>query len=390
MTRSIVFTVLMTTFIVSTAWSQLTDEIFVHDGLTRHYKLYLPDDLPPNAPLVMVLHGYIGTATAIMNSTHMNDVADAHGFAVCYPQGTVDFSGTTHWNIGFANDPVDDLGFLVALAENLQIVHGVDPSCTYVCGMSNGGMMSYYLGCAAPSTFRAFASVTGALTTNFVSACSGNITVPFMEFHGTNDIIVPYGGGGPIPDLWGSFFGIESVFRKWYQANSCQDLNVQAIPEAPVVDFSSATRYDLTNCDGSLKSTLYKIENGGHTWPGSPSAGFWDFLQPTNQDVDASEEIWNFFSSVCSSSSGLGGQSIAEAPVDFRVYPNPAEGQTTVELIGADRGTITVYAMDGKPLMEQALDRGTNVMDLSQLGGGVYILSHTAAQTIGRTKLVVR
>ena len=45
---------------------------FTHDGITRQYILYLPDNLPENAPLVFVLHGYTSNAQGIMAYTDMN------------------------------------------------------------------------------------------------------------------------------------------------------------------------------------------------------------------------------------------------------------------------------------------------------------------------------
>jgi polyhydroxybutyrate depolymerase len=35
---------------------------------------------------------------------------------------------------------------------------------------------------------------------------------------------------------------------------------------------------------------LLKISGGGHTWPGAAA-----WLPGTNYDIDASEQIWNFF-----------------------------------------------------------------------------------------------
>lgn len=374
----------------TTLFGQLTDETYVHDGITRSYKFYLPPGISPSAPLVFVLHGYTGNASAMVSSTHMNTVADANGFAVCYPQGTADFTGTSHWNIGFPDDQVDDLGFLTNLAADLQSIHNLDPTCTYVCGMSNGAMMSYYLGCAAPETFHAIASVSGAITGAFAPSCSGNISVPFIEFHGTNDIIVPYNGGGALPTLWGEFFAVESVFKKWRMVNDCQNVNSQAIPEAPLIDYSSATRYDLTNCDGGLNATLFKIQNGGHTWPGSPSAGFWDFLQPTNQDVDASVEIWNFFSAVCSPSSSIASYSTADEVQEIDLYPNPALGQVNARLMGADEAVVRLYSLEGIKLSEQVIVRGENVIDLSKFSVGMYVVTSEMDGIFKQAKLVVK
>ena len=59
---------------------------FEHEAIERKYLLYLPNDLPENAPLVFVLHGYRGDARGY-TELGMNRLADAHRFAVCYPQG---------------------------------------------------------------------------------------------------------------------------------------------------------------------------------------------------------------------------------------------------------------------------------------------------------------
>ena len=57
---------------------------FNFDGIERQYLLYLPENLPNNAPLVFVLHGYTGNAQGIMEYSGMNEVAELNGFAVCY------------------------------------------------------------------------------------------------------------------------------------------------------------------------------------------------------------------------------------------------------------------------------------------------------------------
>jgi hypothetical protein len=40
---------------------------------------------------------------------------------------------------------------------------------------------------------------------------------------------------------------------------------------------------------------LYRIQNGGHNWPGD-TTGWPGFAVPVNYDISASNEIWNFFS----------------------------------------------------------------------------------------------
>lgn len=60
---------------------------FMPETVERKYPLYLPDDHPDSAPLVYVLHVYRGVARDYISELGLNRVADAHGFAVCYPQG---------------------------------------------------------------------------------------------------------------------------------------------------------------------------------------------------------------------------------------------------------------------------------------------------------------
>ena len=114
---------------------------FDFDGLERNYLLYMPNNLTSNAPLVFVLHGYTGSAPGIMSYSAMNAVADENGFAVCYPQGTTDQYDNAFFNVGydFQNNPtVDDVGFMIALANYLQSTYQLSSTNTFATGFSNG------------------------------------------------------------------------------------------------------------------------------------------------------------------------------------------------------------------------------------------------------------
>ena len=99
----------------------MTVETCTVDGLERTYRLYLPEGVSDDAPLVFVLHGYGGNFN--LDRYGMNEAADRHGFAVCYPQGVKDGRGKTCWNVGYpfqADMTVDDVSFLCELAGLLQ------------------------------------------------------------------------------------------------------------------------------------------------------------------------------------------------------------------------------------------------------------------------------
>ena len=97
-----------------------------HGGQEREYILYKPENLPANAPLLLVLHGR-GQTNQEFYELGFNDLADKNGFAVAYPQSTYAYFGGKdqndpeafkffEWNAH--NDPAraDDVDFLSKLA----------------------------------------------------------------------------------------------------------------------------------------------------------------------------------------------------------------------------------------------------------------------------------
>jgi polyhydroxybutyrate depolymerase len=265
---------------------------FAHNGLIREYIIYLPVGIQDNAPLVFNLHGYTNFASAYMIYSEMTDVADANGFALCVPQGAVDEFGITHWNSGNIGDPVDDVGFLTALAVELQANYNLDPERTFSCGFSNGGMMSYHLACNAPETFKAVAVVSGSMTTATYFNCDSGVAVPVFAIHGTFDTVVPYAGSDIPVDGWGTIQSVDQVMLFWNDHNSCSTVDEGSLPNINFFDLSTVDTWTWSNCESGNENWLYRVNGGGHTWPGASPLGV---TGSTNQDFEASEEIWNFF-----------------------------------------------------------------------------------------------
>lgn len=300
------FLAFLLTLTISQADAQTTlNTNYQHDGLSRDYILYLPANLQANAPLVFNLHGYTNFISSYMTYTEMADVADANGFALCFPQGAVDEFGITHWNSGNVGDPVDDVGFLTSLATFLQVEHNLDPERTFSCGFSNGGMMSYHLACNAPETFKAVASVSGGMTTATYFNCDSGVSVPVFAIHGTFDTVVPYAGSDIPVDGWGTIQSVDDVMLFWNDHNSCATVSEGSLANISFLDFSTVDTWTWSNCDGENENWLYRINGGGHTWPGASPIGV---TGNTNQDFEASVEIWNFFAQY---------QEIAGCPGDF-------------------------------------------------------------------------
>ena len=175
---------------------------FKHKNVERKYLLHLPQNLPENAPLVFVLHGYRADARDY-TELGMNRLADANRFAVCYPQGADDLEGIPLWNARLKISKTDDIGFLSALASHLQAQHSLNASKTFVCGISNGGFMSYTLVAEKPDVFKAAASVIGTMSGHTWENRDSIRPVPILQVSSLHDEVIPYDGSMAKDGGWG-------------------------------------------------------------------------------------------------------------------------------------------------------------------------------------------
>jgi polyhydroxybutyrate depolymerase len=196
-----------------------------------------------------------------------------------HPKGLTNVNGDTHWNYG--NSTGDDIGFINALYDKLVIDYNINIDRVYSVGMSNGGAMSYYLSCEMSDKIAAIASVTGAMTFIQLSSCNPIHPTPILQIHGTNDTIVGFSS---------MIFGLDY----WKNYNNCDLIaDTISIPDYVLSDSSTVDHIIFKNGNNGVTTELYKVYNGGHTWPGT-SAFFNNGV--VNYDIDASVEIWKFFS----------------------------------------------------------------------------------------------
>jgi poly(3-hydroxybutyrate) depolymerase len=106
-------------------WKSGTHRLTV-DGRDRVFILDVPSKLKRGAPLVMVFHGYTGSAKEIRQLTGFAKLTEHHGFVAVYPQGTRDSKGKSFFNVGYEfhrDQAVDDVQFARGLAERLTRVN---------------------------------------------------------------------------------------------------------------------------------------------------------------------------------------------------------------------------------------------------------------------------
>ena len=231
---------------------------------TRSYRLYVPNGVKENAPLVVSLHGANGNQYA--NRPMTTDVADAEGFIVVYPQGkTINFylagMNTTGWNS--TGEDNADVEFIKAVIEDVAKNYSIDRNRIYCCGFSNGGMMTYALSNTCSDIFAAFASISGLQMNEFHFHHTGVRPVPFLHIHGKADDFVKYSCMPVIVDEMVARIGANPVGVKT-TAKGKYDKNVYEAAEGgfPYVyyEVDGMGHNDFTNStpEGNSAKTMWK------------------------------------------------------------------------------------------------------------------------------------
>lgn len=253
-----------------------------HDGLDREFYVELPAsyDSKSPAPVVFDFHGRNMSASTEDLLTNMASVGTARGFVVVHPEGT---GGT--WNAGTfccgsaQSNNVDDVGFTLAMIEELSEQLCVRPDGIFITGMSNGGFMSHTLGCQLAGRVAAIAPVAGTMA-NF--SCGASEPVSVFHFHGTDDNVVPYDGYDPILGT----DSVDTAIETWIDENDC-DTTGQVF-----FDRDDVKCTEWSGCKASRAVRLCKIRGGGHTWPGGTSI---PGLGRTTMTISATEMMLDFF-----------------------------------------------------------------------------------------------
>ena len=353
----------------SNLFSQQTiNASITHGGLQRDYILYLPAayDGLTDVPLLFNFHGYTSNATQQMFYGDFRSIADTANFIIVHPEGTLDNSNTTHFNVGWGGSTVDDVGFTSALLDTLISQYSINQDRVYSTGMSNGGYMSFRLACELSDRIAAVASVTGAMVPTTLNSCSPSHITPVMQIHGTNDLTVPYNGA-----VWSS--SVPDILNYWKIYNSLNPTPfIEPILDVDPTDGSTVEREAYVDNNGCMIVTHFKINNGGHTWPGSPFD-----IGGTNYDIDASVEVWRFLSQfnlfgVINGCLSAGTNELETKR--YSVYPNPSKNKLSITGLESEPTDVKLVSLTGGIVLELTLSKVNNSIDLSSLPEGNYLL----------------
>lgn len=159
----------------------------------REYRFFQPEAARSvRTPLVIVLHGGLGTADGVETALNMNGEAEKHGFSVAYLNGF-----HRSWNAGGCcgharRDNVDDVGYIYNFIQYMTDKFPVDSNRIYLVGHSNGSMMSYRFVCTEPGMVKAMVTISGPL---MIDGCAHQPDLRVLHIHSQDDQHVPVQGG---------------------------------------------------------------------------------------------------------------------------------------------------------------------------------------------------
>lgn len=349
-------------FTVCAGFAQI--DSFEINGAMRSYMTHAPSGLSSPA-LLMSLHGATGDATLQQTRTQFNKISDREKFIVVYPNSN--FTNAAHyWN----DQGDEDIPFLLALIDSMDVRFGIDRSRVYCTGFSLGGMMTHRLACRAADKIAAIASVSGP---NNNSDCAPSRPISVMHIHGTADQTIDYSSG-------------IATAKQWALINGCPGYASLIDPYPPSKTNAKSKKEIFGPCNQNAEVVLILVDGVDHAWPKS-----------TTSDIDASEEIWAFLKT-----HSLGTTDVLSAL--FRPNPQPftASYHSGKIFIRGEQGVrrVDIFDMQGRrvgsvipdlascpsPGFEMAIARPMAGMHLVRIEGtrGVHYIRWNGLQAVSK------
>jgi polyhydroxybutyrate depolymerase len=261
--------------------------------IQREYKVHVPPSYNGHTPMPIVfcIHGLGQNAVMFcVSGAHLDQKSDAEAFILVMPNGY-----QASWNGGdccgaAVSQGLPDVQLMRDIYAEVATHVNIDTSRVYATGFSNGGYMTYRLGCEAADLFVAIAPASGAVGTaaagglgarTDLTACNPSQKISVLDIHGTMDPLVPY--SSQAPSL--------SIFQS---ADMCASSTMPAVQPTSNGDGGTGTATCMTyagcpTCP-NVEVTGCSVVNGGHCWYGETDCGFGvDGLL----DIDASFSIGN-------------------------------------------------------------------------------------------------
>ncbi|MEO7055259.1 MAG: PHB depolymerase family esterase [Caldimonas sp.] len=268
---------------------------FTNASGTRAFKLFEPSERPDGPrPLVVMLHGCTQSPDDFAAGTRMNELAQAQGVYVLYPEQAARSNVNRCWNWFVPADQKRGAGepaLIAGMTRHVMQTHAIDADRVFVAGLSAGGAMAAILAREYPDLFAAagvhsglragaahdVASAFGAMKSGPSSAGRAHPSAPMIVFHGSADsTVAPANGDAVVAAALGTApaavaaeeRGRTGPGRSWRR-----------------------TQWHAEAGDRISSAEHWVVEGSPHAWSGGSSTG--SYTDPSGPD--ASAEMLRFF-----------------------------------------------------------------------------------------------
>src|SRR6478735_6279881 len=143
---------------------------------------YAPENLPPNAPLVIALHGCTQTSDEYDHGAGWSSLADRLGFAVVYPQQQPANNPKNCFSWFLPGDIARDHGEALSIREMVEhsvATFAADRRKVFITGLSAGGAMASAMLATYPEVFAG-----GAIIAGLPFGCASSVREAFVRMQG--------------------------------------------------------------------------------------------------------------------------------------------------------------------------------------------------------------
>jgi len=234
--------------------------------------------------------------------TRFNDLAAKEGFLVVYPEAV-----DGNWNDGRGiegvraqQENIDDVKFVRTILDCMSKEHKIDRSRVFCTGISNGAFMSHRLATEASDVITAIAPVVGGMAPAMAKKFHPDQPVSILIIQGDADPLVPIRGGMvgfPRGRKRGQVIPTEETISLYLRRNGNQGDPTVTTLDRDEKDGTSVEIRRYPDGPGGVRTQVYIVRNGGHTWAGRPLYLPEMLIGKASQEFSATEVIWEFFKS---------------------------------------------------------------------------------------------
>ncbi len=272
------------------------------DGISRNYLVFAPKRFDKPLPMVLALHGSGSNARQMERYTRFSDLAAKEGFLVVYPEAV-----DGNWNDGRGiegvraqQENIDDVKFVRLIVDRISKDLTIDRSRIHSTGISNGAFMSHRLATEASDLITAIAPVVGGMAPSMAKQFHPTYPVSILIIQGDADPLVPVRGGMvgfPRGRKRGQVVSTEETISLYLRRNGNQGDPTVTTLDRDEKDGTSVEIRRYPDGPGGVRTQVYIVRNGGHTWAGRPLYLPEMLIGKASQEFSATEVIWEFFKS---------------------------------------------------------------------------------------------